>query len=612
MKLFLRLIRYIFPFKKNIFLILLFNLLYSIFSIFSLTLVAPFLSVLFGQVEKVVNKPEFSFSVSTIIDTFYYYMGQIIDQSGTTAALIYIAITMIVLSFFSNLFRYLGQFFLAPIRAGVLNSIRKDIFHQLINLPLSFYSGHKKGDIMNRIGPDVQEVEWSIISSTQTFCRDPFLIIAYVVALFKVSYSLTLISLVLLPISGYLITLIGKSIQRNSTKAQIILGKLSALFDETIGGLRIIKGYNAIDHAYMKFQQETEKHYKINKKIFRVNELGGPMIETLSIITMMIVLMIGGSLLFGKEGFNGTLFVMFVLVFARIIPPAKQIVTVFYTIRKGLPSAKRIYEIIDADEVIVEDPNPLPINALQQTIEFKNVFFDYCKTENATQCNVLRGINLILQKGERIALVGASGSGKSTMVDLLPRFYDIEFGEILIDGIPIKKYNIDQLRSLFGIVNQDVTLFHDTVFNNIAFGKTNVTREQVMEAARIANAHDFIMEMEHQYDTIIGDRGLKLSGGQRQRLSIARAILANPEVLILDEATSALDNESEKIVQQAINTLLKGRTAIIVAHRLSTIKNVDRILFLDGGKITESGNQEQLMQLKGGYFSYYCRQELEK
>jgi ATP-binding cassette, subfamily B, bacterial MsbA len=612
MKLFLRLIRYIFPFKKNIFLILLFNLLYSIFSIFSLTLVAPFLSVLFGQVEKVVNKPEFSFSVSTIIDTFYYYMGQIIDQSGTTAALVYIAITMIVLSFLSNLFRYLGQFFLAPIRAGVLNSIRKDIFHQLINLPLSFYSGHKKGDIMNRIGPDVQEVEWSIISSTQTFCRDPFLIIAYVVALFKVSYSLTLISLVLLPISGYLITLIGKSIQRNSTKAQIILGKLSALFDETIGGLRIIKGYNAIDHAYLKFQQETEKHYKINKKIFRVNELGGPMIETLSIITMMIVLMIGGSLLFGKEGFNGTLFVMFVLVFARIIPPAKQIVTVFYTIRKGLPSAKRIYEIIDADEVIVEDPNPLPINALQQTIEFKNVYFDYCKTENVTQCNVLRGINLILQKGERIALVGASGSGKSTMVDLLARFYDIEFGEILIDGIPIKKYNIDQLRSLFGIVNQDVTLFHDTVFNNIAFGKTNVTREQVMEAAHIANAHDFIMEMEHQYDTIIGDRGLKLSGGQRQRLSIARAILANPEVLILDEATSALDNESEKIVQQAINTLLKGRTAIIVAHRLSTIKDVDRILFLDGGKITESGNHEQLMQLKGGYFSYYCRQELEK
>jgi subfamily B ATP-binding cassette protein MsbA len=418
--------------------------------------------------------------------------------------------------------------------------------------------------------------------------------------------------LVLLPISGYLITLIGKSIQRNSAKAQIILGKLSTLFDETIGGLRIIKGYNAIDHAYLKFQQETETHYKLNKKIFRVNELGGPMIETLSIITMMIVLMIGGSLLFGKEGFNGTLFVMFVLVFARIIPPAKQIVTVFYTIRKGLPSAKRIYEIIDAEEVIVEDPNPISIHSLKNDIEFKEVYFDYCKTENASQCNVLRGINLLLRKGEKIALVGASGSGKSTMVDLLPRFYDIEFGEILIDSIPIKKYRIDQLRSLFGIVNQDVTLFHDTVFNNIAFGKTNVTREQVIEAAKVANAHDFIMEMEHQYDTIIGDRGLKLSGGQRQRLSIARAILANPEVLILDEATSALDNESEKIVQQAINTLLKGRTAIIVAHRLSTIKDVDRILFVDGGKITESGTHDQLMKLEGGYFSYYCRQELEK
>ncbi len=539
-------------------------------------------------------------------------MGVIIEKNGTDAALIYIALTMIVLTFFSNAFRYLGQFFLAPIRAGVLNAIRRDIYHQLIKLPLSFYSGHKKGDIMNRIGSDVQEVEWSIISSTQTFCRDPFLIIAYVVALFKVSYELTLISLVLLPVSGYLITLIGKSIQRNSTKAQQVLGKLSSLFDETIGGLRIIKGYNAIEHANKKFQQESKTHYQINKKIFRVNELGGPMIETLSIITMMIVLMIGGSLLFKDTSFNGTLFVMFVLVFARIIPPAKQIVTVFYTIRKGLPSAKRIYEVLDADEVIVEDSNPISIQKIKNLIEFKEIYFDYTKRDSASECTVLKGINLTLHKGETIALVGASGSGKSTLVDLLPRFYEVEFGSILIDQIDIKKYKIDQLRSLFGIVNQDVTLFHDTVFNNIAFGKTNVTKEQVIEAAKIANAHEFIMEMEQQYDTIIGDRGLKLSGGQRQRLSIARAILADPQVLILDEATSALDNESEKIVQQAINTLLTGRTAIIVAHRLSTIKNVDRILFLDGGKITESGNHQQLMQLQGGYYNYYCRQEIDK
>lgn len=539
-------------------------------------------------------------------------MGIIIEKNGADAALVYIAITMIVLTFFSNLFRYLGQFFLAPIRAGVLNSIRKDIYHQLIKLPLSFYSHHKKGDIMNRIGSDVQEVEWSIISSTQTFCRDPFLIIAYLVALFKVSYELTLISLVLLPASGYLITLIGKSIQRNSSKAQQVLGKLSSLFDETIGGLRIIKGYNAIEHANKKFQQESNTHYQINKKIFRVNELGGPMIETLSIITMMIVLMIGGSILFKDAAFNGTLFVMFVLVFARIIPPAKQIVTVFYTIRKGLPSAKRIYEILDADEVIIEDANPISVQKIKNQIEFKNIYFDYVQTETDAECNVLKGINLTLHKGETIALVGASGSGKSTLVDLLPRFYDVEYGSILIDQIDIKKYKIDELRSLFGIVNQDVTLFHDTVFNNIAFGKTNITKEQVIEAAKVANAHDFIMEMDQQYDTVIGDRGLKLSGGQRQRLSIARAILADPQVLILDEATSALDNESEKIVQQAINTLLTGRTAIIVAHRLSTIKNVDRILFLDGGKITESGNHEQLMQLKGGYFNYYCRQEIDK
>lgn len=612
MKLFLRLIRYIFPYKGNIAFIILFNLLYSIFSIFSLTLVAPFLSVLFGQVEKVMLKPELRLSIDSVIDTFYYYMGVVIERNGSSAALIYVALTMIVLSFFSNAFRYLGQYFLAPIRAGVLNSIRKDIYHQLIVLPLSFYSKHKKGDILNRIGSDVQEVEWSIISSLQTFCRDPFLILAYMIALFKVSYSLTLISLVLLPISGYLITLIGKSIQRNSTKAQQILGKLSSLFDETIGGLRIIKGYNAIEHANRKFQQETHEHYKINKKIFRVNELGGPMIETLSIITMMIVLMIGGSILFNGSSFNGTYFVMFILVFARIIPPAKQIVTVFYTIKKGLPSAKRIYEILDADEVILEDPNPIPIQKFEKQIEFKNVYFDYAPVENQDSCTVLKGINFTLQKGEKIALVGASGSGKSTIVDLLSRFYDITFGSIEIDATEIKKFKINDLRSLFGIVNQDVTLFHDTVFNNIAFGKMDVTQEQVMEAAKIANAHDFIMDMDQQYDTVIGDRGMKLSGGQRQRISIARAILANPEVLILDEATSALDNESEQIVQQAINTLLSQRTAIIVAHRLSTIRDVDRILFIDGGRISECGNHEQLMQLKGNYFNYYCRQEIDK
>lgn len=612
MKLFLRLIRYIFPYKGNIVLIILFNVIYSIFSIFSLSLVAPFLSVLFSQTEHIATKPAFNLSVNAIIDTFYYYMGLIIDQNGASAALIYIAVSMILLTFFSNLFRYLGQYFLAPIRAGVLNSIRKDIYHQLIKLPLSFYSKHKKGDILNRIGSDVQEVEWSIISSLQTFCRDPFLIVAYLIALFKVSYSLTLISLVLLPISGYLITLVGKSIQRNSTKAQEILGKLSSLLDETIGGLRIIKGYNAIDHANRKFQQETHEHYKVNKKIFRVNELGGPMIETLSIITMMIVMIIGGSILFNDSSFNGTLFVMFIVIFARIIPPAKQIVTVFYTIKKGLPSAKRIYEVLDADEVILEDADPISVNKIHNQIEFKDVYFNYAPVATKEDCMVLKGINFTLKKGEKIAFVGASGCGKSTTVDLLSRFYDVSFGSILVDNIDIRKYKIDDLRSLFGIVNQDVTLFHDTVHNNIAFGKTEVSREQIMEAAKIANAHDFIMEMDEQYDTVIGDRGMKLSGGQRQRISIARAILADPQVLILDEATSALDNESEQIVQQAINTLLTQRTAIIVAHRLSTIRDVDRIFFVDGGVISECGTHEELMLRKGSYFNYYCRQEIDK
>ena len=610
MKLFFRLFRHVFPYKLDIVFILIFNFLYSIFSIFSLSMVVPFLSVLFGQTEAVTVKPAFELSADYIINTFYYYMSIIIAAHGPVAALVYIAGTMVILSFLSNLCRYMGMYFLADIRCGILKQIRSEIYHQLLILPLSFYSRQRKGDILNRMGADVQEVEWSVISTLQSICRDPFLIVVFLIALFSISAKLTLIALVVLPIAGYVIAVIGKSIKQKSVKAQQLLGHLSSIFEETISGLRIIKAYNAIDFMSEKFKDENHEFYQLNKKMYRINELGSPLIEFLSVAALMLILFLGG--VFAPESmFSGGLFVMYILVFARIIPPAKALVTSVYTIQKGMASAERIYEIIDGEEVIVEDKNPVQLQEFKEKIEYQQVGFSYNKLQVNGRYDVLDDVNFCLEKGKTIALVGASGAGKSTLVDLLPRFYDVSAGEIKLDGINIKKYKISDLRGIFGIVNQDVMLFNDTVFNNITFGMDNKTKEEVIEAAKIAQAHEFIMELENGYDTVLGDRGMRLSGGQRQRISIARALLSNPQVLILDEATSALDTESEYLFQQAIQGLLKDRTAVIIAHRLSTIRNADQILFVKDGHISEQGTHDELMQQKGDYYRF-CTVQLMK
>lgn len=604
MKIFNRLFKYVLPYKLNIAIILFFNLLYSVFSVFSLSMVVPFLSVLFGQTEVVSVKPDFAFTVDYIVNIFYYYMSGIIAQYGSFAALVYIAVTMICLSFLSNLCRYLGVFFLDTIRSGVLNALREEIYHQIIILPLSFYAKQRKGDILNRMGTDVQEVEWSVITTLQSFCRDPFLIILFMFALFHISVKLTLVALIVLPIAGYLIAVIGKSIKRTSAKAQQTLGRLSSIFEETIGGLRIIKGYRAIDYMAEKFNNENFTFYRLNKKIFRINELGSPLIEFLCVVALMVILLVG-SLFDPGNMLNGGIFVMYILVFARLIQPAKTLVTSFYTIQKGMASAERIYEIIDGDELIVEDEKPLDISAFKQEIEYRDVSFSYNQNRFSDGTyDVLNHVSFSVKKGEIVALVGASGAGKSTLVDLLPRFYDVSEGAIILDGIDIKRYRISDLRRMFGIVNQDVVLFNDTVYNNIAFGMKEVTEEKVIAAAKIAQAHDFIMEMEDGYQTVIGDRGMRLSGGQRQRISIARALLGNPQVLILDEATSALDNESEYQFQQAVQQLLCDRTAVIIAHRLSTIRSASKILFVKNGSIAEQGTHEELMQKKGDYYRF--------
>ncbi|MCQ2284536.1 MAG: ABC transporter ATP-binding protein/permease, partial [Bacteroidales bacterium] len=464
------------------------------------------------------------------------------------------------------------------------------------------------GDILSRMGSDVFEVEWSIFASLQSLCRDPFLIIAFLVALFSISVKLTLISLVIMPLLGYLLATIGKNIKQYSLRSQQLLGKMSSFFEEAVGGLRVIPGYNAMDHASDRFRNENFRFYRLNKKIFRINELGAPLIEFLCILALMVITLVG-LIFFPSEALgNGSVFMLYFVVFARLIVPAKALVTTYYTLQKGLSAAGRVYEIIDAEEKIVECPNPIRIQEIKDKIEYKNVSFAYHDVKNEDECDVLHHINFTLPKGKTIAIVGPSGSGKSTIVDLLPRFYDVPFGEILIDGIPNDQYAIADLRSIFGIVNQDVILFNDTVYHNIAFGMKEVTEEQVVAAAKIAQAHDFIMEMENGYQTVLGDRGTRLSGGQRQRISIARAILSNPQVLILDEATSALDNESEYLFQEALIPLIKERTAVIIAHRLSTIRFADTILFVKNGSIVEQGSHDELIALKGEYYHFYTAQ----
>lgn len=604
-----RLLRYLLNYKANIGLVLIANLLYAVFSIFTLTMLVPFLSVLFGQVQQVVARPSFTLSTGFFIDTFYYYMGVIVSQYGQMSALLYIAIVMVVLSLLSNFFRYLGMFWLAPMRSGILRDLRNDFYHKMLLLPISFYNKYQKGDIISRIGADVLEVEWSVYAALQSLCRDPFQIVIYVVVLFTISVKLALVSLVVLPLMGYLLALIGKRIKRYALRSQQLLGKMSSLFEEAVGGLRVIKGYNAVDHTFQRFRHQNFQFYRTTKKVFRISELGAPLIEFLCIMALLGITMVGLLWVPAESMGQGTAFMLFFVVFARLIVPAKALVSTYYTMQKGLTAATRVYEVIDADEQIVECDNPLNIKRLEKEIVFQDVSFSYRDVKDEASCDVLHHINFRVKRGEVVAIVGPSGSGKSTLVDLLPRFYDVKFGQIRIDDKPIQQYRIADLRSLFSMVNQDVVLFNDTVYNNIVFGMDNVTEEQVIAAAKIAQAHQFIMEMEDGYQTQIGDRGMRLSGGQRQRLSIARTILRNPEVLILDEATSALDNESEFLFQEALIPFVKEHTAIIIAHRLSTIRFADKIMFVRDGKIVESGSHEQLMKLQCEYYRFYMAQQ---
>jgi len=523
----------------------------------------------------------------------------ILDK-GPAATLFFVSILIVLMTFFKTFFKYMAMYFLSPIRNGVVRDIRNSIYTKTLNLPLSYFSDERKGDIISRMTSDVQEIEWSIMSSLEMIFRDPISIIVYLGALFFMSTKLTLFVLVLLPLSGLIIGQLGKKLRKKSFLAQTKMGYLLSIIEETLGGLRIIKAFNAETKIADKFYKENNSYTRVMTSMLRRRDLASPLSEFLGTAVMVVIMWYGSSLVLAdKSALTSQEFIGYLMLFYLLIAPVKSFSSAFYNIQKGMASADRIDGILLSKQEIKEKKNAKSIEDFSSSIEYKNVTFSYIKD------TVLKDINIKIEKGKKIALVGQSGSGKSTLVDLLPRFYDISKGDILIDGISVKDYKILDLRNLMGNVNQESILFNDTVFNNIAFGVENATQEQVVEAAKVANAHEFIAKMPEAYQTNIGDRGSKLSGGQRQRISIARAVLKNPPIMILDEATSALDTESERLVQDALENLMRNRTSIVIAHRLSTVVNVDEIYVLQDGVIIEKGKHKDLIKIDGAYKRLY-------
>jgi ABC-type multidrug transport system fused ATPase/permease subunit len=583
------------------------NLFSVIFGVFSLVMILPFLQLLIEEgntrYQEIVakGKPLPGLSIDALSGYFNFELSSLILNKGKVYALVSICIVGAVIFLFKNLFRYLGMYFLAPIRNGVVRDLRNAIYSKSLELPLSYYSNERKGDIMSRITSDVQEIEWSVMGSLEMIFRDPINILILLGTIIYVSPQLTLYVIILLPISAGLISLIGKSLKRSSGRAKEELGSLFSIMEETLGGLRIIKGFNAEKKMEEKFSTVNNHYTRESISTYRKVDLASPVSEFLGSVIMMLVMYLGGIMVFGNH-LDGKQFIFYVITFSQIITPAKTLTGAYSNVQKGVASMDRIDRILKAENMIREHANPKPLTTFNKEIEYRNVCFAYTKGDEGY---VLKNINLKIEKGKTIALVGQSGSGKTTLADMLPRFYDPNQGAILIDGLDIRETKVTSLRSLLGIVTQESILFNDTVFNNIAFGTEGATLEQVIEAARIANAHEFISQMPEAYTTNIGDRGSKLSGGQRQRISIARAVLKNPPILILDEATSALDTESERLVQDALNKLMQNRTSVVIAHRLSTIQHADEIIVMQRGEIVERGRHNELLEKGGVYRKLY-------
>lgn len=595
--------RFVPPYRKYVFLNLLFHLLSTLFSLFSFGAIIPVLNILFGlSTETRVYKEWNSLAefFSNLSNNLFFWIEQFVLRLGPTTALVYIGLFLVVMTFFKTGSSYLGSCFMIPLRTGILRDLRKQLYEKVLSLPLGFFSEEHKGDIMARMTGDVNEVEASVVSSLDIIFKNPIMIVVYLIVLFSISWQLTLFVLVFLPLGSYIIGRIGRSLKRRSKMGQEQTGELLSQIEETLGGLRVVKAFNAEESMAGRFESLNEKLRVIFKKINRRYALAHPISEFLGTIIIAILLWFGGLLILNENSpIEASVFMFYLVIFYSVIAPAKDLSRGVYSVQKGLASLERVDKILAAENRIQNPKHPEEMPVFSKEIEFRNLSFAY------GQHWVLQDINLSIKKGSTVALVGQSGSGKSTLVDLLPRFYDPQEGEVLVDGINVKKLRTADLRAQMGNVSQEAILFNDTFFNNIAFGAEGATMEQVQEAARIANAHDFIMASPEGYQTTIGDRGSKLSGGQRQRINIARAILKNPPILILDEATSALDTESEKMVQEALENLMRNRTTLVIAHRLSTIKRADEICVLHEGRIVERGKHDELLK-HNGYYKRLC------
>lgn len=597
MKQFFEILGFAKNYRNNVIQNILFNFLTSLFSLFSFAAIAPFLAILFKTIDQNVVKPEkFVLSSQGLLNQMNYFLSTYVAENGSEAALLLFCGVIIFMFLLKNATTYFATYHLAKVRSGVVRDIRKAIYNKVLQLPISFFTTERKGNILSKSTNDIQEIEKSILGALEMVFRDPPKFFLYLITLFIMSWKLTLFVIILLPISGFLISRIAKSLKRKAKRGQSKLGDVLTLLEETLSGIRIIKAFNAESEIGGKFNKENDTHFRINTKIQRRQALASPLSEFMGAILISLILWFGGRMVLSPEPtLTGEFFITFIVIFSQLISPAKSFSTAFFKIQKGAASLDRIKELLQEDLKVKEVENTKTLNDFRQTIEFKNVNFKY------DQELVLKNVNLKINKGEMVALVGPSGGGKSTLADMLPRFYDPTDGEILIDGENLKDLKIEDIRNQMGIVTQESILFNDSVFNNITLGSDETREEPVIEAAKIANAHEFITQTKNGYNSKVGERGGKLSGGQRQRLSIARAVFKNPPILILDEATSALDTESEKQVQEALDNLMENRTTLVIAHRLSTIQHADKIVVIENGEIVQVGKHDELVTQEGVY-----------